>query len=1139
MKSHFEVYLSNKVEHLLQYFKERVYTHSVHPLTQRLVIVSSPALKSWLMLQLAKDPSIGVAAGLKVHYVEDAIEMLRGQFQTSTHESKKIPSALEIGLSLELYIRKIGSQYNQLPQHQQSIWFPLIQYLHFVPGEAISKKSERRLVALTTKLALLFKQYGKYGYKMIAQWEHLDSDEWQIKLWQQLFHHHSSWTTLHAELNRPFDFPPENLQIHLFSISHIPRLYHNYLERFSPFIPINYYLLSPCQFFWSDIRSDKEAHRLTAHWRSKGVSEQQQYALEEFLRDRNPLLANFGRLGREMALLIENSPAESFECYTLPESIMEYPELESLVDNTTRLLPSSNSLTLLQAVQADMLLLRNPEQTKHKLQFEKFDESVQFHCSCSKLREVQALYDLLISLVTKHQHDNEPILPEEIIVMAPDISEYEPFIRMVFQGQESRMGIHIMDLHATSQNKIVQGFKQLISLALSRWDASTLLHLFEYKTFQKKQQLEQEDVDQFRIWIRDAGIRWGTNKQHRNELLERAHCLSSQTEQSSSNTWEDGFDRLLMSLIVDLEEDSYLNISTTQGELLGKMLKTLNSLKKDLAPLSDGSLLTLKDWASLFQHLYSTYFFEDSNESSEAAASLKEIFFNFHKTSKYFSHEKFSFISIQKHLETLLDQQKTNYRESKINAATFCSLLPLRTIPAKVIVLLGLHEGSYPRPEPSPALNMVIGNPDADYFPSQTDFDRYLFLEALLSARQYFVMSYLGSSEKDFKEQMPSLLLTELLNYLDKTYEIEGGLPSKKCHFKHPFQPYSSEYFEENSPLRTYSQARYKAAKAYYQQNKAEPFSFIPTFKIHSSKDLHEDIYLNLSELKSYAKNPLKTYFNKKLGIYLSKEEDRVIKNEEFLLPTRLEFDALKRFSITKSFAEVLALADKKNILPPRIFKDVSIQTLKEKINELKLHLNAINVNPEELLEIEFSESYSDFKKSQGSWKLPPLSINYKNLATVKIVGKLKDVAPQGLLEHIKNEQDVFKIWPSFLAFQCLIKEYALPIEAHLLFLKSGLNKPSITANPHQDFAQYLEYYFTGLESPSPLLPEWIPTLIKEEQQNIMSSLGNFQNDFSTSYNVYLDWYLQYSSLSHSIIEWKSVAQQLFGTTVNEWFKRK
>ena len=75
MTSSFEVYFSNQVEFLLHAFKERIYK-TPSAFTRRLVIVSSPALKSWLMLQLAKDPAIGIAAGMEIYYLDEALEKL-------------------------------------------------------------------------------------------------------------------------------------------------------------------------------------------------------------------------------------------------------------------------------------------------------------------------------------------------------------------------------------------------------------------------------------------------------------------------------------------------------------------------------------------------------------------------------------------------------------------------------------------------------------------------------------------------------------------------------------------------------------------------------------------------------------------------------------------------------------------------------------------------------------------------------------------------------------------------------------------------------------------------------------------------------------------------------------------------------
>ncbi len=1129
MKPSFNVYFSNKVEYLLQSFKERIY-HTPSALTRRLVIVSSPALKSWLMLQLAKDPFIGIAAGLEIYYLDEAMEKLRTEYSSSS-ETKRLPSLVELALALEVELRSMCSDAHH-------VWQPLQKYLQFHHGEPLSKKSERRLIALASKLAMLFKQYGKYGGKMVEEWEQTEAQEWQQKLWKHIFDESSPWTYLYRELESPLTSHPQDMHIHLFSISHIPPLFHRHLEKFSRCIPVTYYLLSPCQYFWSDIRSDKESHRLSAYWKAKGISLQQQETLEEFLRDRNPLLANFGRLGREMAQLLENTAIETREYYALPASAREYPQIEALTWDDNWYLPAAGPLTVLQAIQGDMLLLRNPGSNADKLHFEQFDGSIQIHCSGTKLREIQALYDLLAGIMSRHQADAEPICPEDIIVMAPDIKEYEPFIKSVFQGPESQIDIHLMDTLTPVQSQLVQGFIHLLEVASSRWDAATLLQLFEYAAFQKKHALNPEDIEQFRRWIRESGIRWGTNTQHRNELLERDHCLHGKIEQSSSYTWEDGFNKLLTGLIMPIPE---IDISATQGELLGKWLKILHSLKVDLQPLSDHSMHTLKHWAAYLQTLHNSYFARDEEASHDGESALEDAFCSLKKASKYFPNAKFPFASIKRHLETLLNYPKTSYRESRLNAASFCSLLPLRTIPAKVIVLLGLQEGNYPRTDHLPALNLMIANPKADYFPSQTDFDRYLFLEALLSARQYFIMSYLGYSEVDFKEQIPALLVTEMLNYLDQSYIIQGEPPSKHCLFQHPFHAFDARYFEPGSQLKSYSQSQYRAALAYYHLAKKEPYHFLPACTILTPKNMSGEICINLSDLSAFAANPLKTYFNKRLGIYLSREEDRIINHEESLLPSYLEFDRLKKIGLKLPFEDVVSEAERMKLLPPRIFKDVTIETLREKIEELKSNLASVEVDPNELFAIEFSERYAAAQKSStGSlWQCPPLKIKHASGASIKIVGKLNDAAPQGLLEYIENEKDVAKSWPRFLAFQCLVKEHALPVKPHLLFMKSGCSKASLSEDPHFEFSQYLEHYFCGLENPSMLLPEWVPTLVKENNEKVLESLEALESSRNFLYNEYLKWILHYSALPPGIVEWKGAAQKLFGSILSGWFKKK
>ena len=144
------------------------------------------------------------------------------------------------------------------------------------------------------------------------------------------------------------------------------------------------------------------------------------------------------------------------------------------------------------------------------------------------------------------------------------------------------------------------------------------------------------------------------------------------------------------------------------------------------------------------------------------------------------------------HSEASLNSQRVCYREPHLQAIRFCSLLPMRALPAKVIVLLGMEEGAFPRKDQTHSLNSMAKEADTDYSPSQTDFDRYLFLEIMLSVRKYLLISYVGYSKTDSKEKPSSLLITELINYLDSGFTVEGKKPSERCVIKHPFREYET-----------------------------------------------------------------------------------------------------------------------------------------------------------------------------------------------------------------------------------------------------------------------------------------------------------------------------------------------------------
>ncbi len=1117
---------SNRVELLLEKMKKGLYSKEKSPFTRRLVIVPSPAMKSWIMLQLAKDQNYGISAGLNFAYLESAIEELK-QILSPTGQYKKKTPLLEISLKIEAEIRYVIEN-----GPESDIWEPLLNYLK-VQDSKLSRKSERRLVSLSSKLATLFDRYETYGYRMLERWRGGEDGGWQGELWRRVI----------VEKVENQEILTKKLQIDLFSISFLPKKHHEFLKKVAEHHSVNYFVLSPCQAFWTDVLTDRESRRLKKYWESKGGSEPQLIALEELLFDKNALLANFGRMGREMALLLEDAHNETNEEYQVTSHVVGHPQYEEFLFENIELNEKNDPITLLEGAQADLLFLRNPE-IQEKIDLSK-DETIQVHVVSSKMREVQVLYDALMGIMDKNSKELDPVCPGDIIVMAPDISDYEPYIRSVFEG---KIDFQIMDLHLLTQHPLVRCFLHMLSLPFTRWDVSSVLQLLECGSFRKRQGMTADDAGRIKAWVREAGVRWGGDKVHREELLKQNHCLKGMVEESAIGTWEHGLERLLYGWIMRLTENDEVNagmevipvdnLELTQGELLGRWIFLFQALRRDLKLLIDGTRMTAHAWANELKKLLEKYLVSENAEEEESKNHLIQTLSSFERVLD--NQSKYSFITIRHHLIASLNTQRVCYREPHLQAIRFCSLLPMRALPAKVIVLLGMEEGAFPRKDQTHSLNCMAKETDTDYSPSQTDFDRYLFLEILLSVRKYLLITYVGYSKSDSKEKPSSLLISELMNYLDAGFTVEGEKPSERCIIKHPFREYDKRYFD--GTLLSYSQENFRAAEAYYQDEKKPNHRFIPQFGSASEKKVEAEITIDLKNLVSMARNPVGAYYNKTLGIYLEKEEDIKVKTEESFVLSPLEKAIIKRSSLKSPFSHVIDVAQKEGKLPLGTFRNLAVNALEKEVIDLKYNLKNAGILSEDIFEIEFSDSTRQpMLKENGILRLPPLEINYKDAFRIKIIGKLTEVVPQGLLGYVGDEKsDVLKVWPQYLTYLCLCEKYSLNLGKQLIFAKTGTVKDPYFQNAHSLLEQYLEYYFGATENISPLIPEWVPDFIKLDaeafEKKAKSQLSERSKHF---YNEYIRIMMKGSDFKSTLElyeNWKLVATKLYGEMYENWY---
>lgn len=1055
------VFLSNRLEILLSHLKENLFSSEADPFSKRLVIIPSKAMEQWIKYSLAKDPQLQISAGLDFLFLNRATDVLLQLF----YQTKETPfSYVELILAIEEILR------TKKDAQEDPLWKPLANYL---------LNKEKRVLPLCSHLATLFQRYEIYGNQRLKEWR-AEPKEWQQELWKLIFHNKKPL----CEQLSTFDGNSkiEDLSVHIFSFSHLPAVYISFFEKLGRNLPVYFYTLSACSEFWSDIRSEKETYHFLLR---KNVKSEVRTYLEDLCMENHPLLANLGKVGREQACLIEESGLHTIESY--------FPLQES---------------SQLETLQADLLFFRPPD----KMEFPPEDDSLQIHISTTRYRELENLYHTLLSIV-----ENKEIEPKDIIVMAPDITLYVPFIETFF-GE--KLDYQIADMPFKKHHPLLKGIQLLISLEEHRWSASSLIELFQFQPFKIKQQWKDEDIDLIRAWIKEGGIRWGLNPEHRNRLLKKD--LESSFE-SKGGTFREGISFLLSNLVI---KEAPSSLSFVTAPLLGDVYCLLCALYEDLRVLYDGTRLSLSEWLDSLKRICETYFLVEDEEQEKFLIILNQ----FAKAAGKFIKSVYTFPFFFSLLETYSENDTLTKNPNQIQAVRFCSMLPMRSIPAKVICLIGMNEEAFPRKELLFSLDLLKNDSQADYYPSRLDFDRYLFLEAILSARTLFLMSYVGYSETDGKEKPPSLVISELL----ASYPIHHQI-------KHPHHSFDPAYFQRTSSLTTYSEVDYLRAQAALKKI-PEP-SFIPEFYVRTSKEPFllpsGNMCIAITDLNRLARYPLKHYFQKGLSLFLRQEEEHV-DEEPFTLSPLLVSQARKHFikAPIDSFIEKASLQGQ---FPYGLLNKVAHHHLEEEKEFIDDLLVKYTLRKEDFYSITFVPNLDKlyFEKNKQHFHIPSPQFTLDKVK-VQITGTLEGVTPQGLFVH---EECSFKgaipSWPAFLLLQGI---EALPQEfsPQLLFGKKEGIKKWLDKATLPSFITFLDYYFHALKTPSPLFPEWVESFLKEDctllEKSMQVSLGD---DFGRCYDqerhfVFNRHHLP--SASMMIERWKDLAKQLYGDMYAAWF---
>jgi exodeoxyribonuclease V gamma subunit len=295
--------------------------------------------------------------------------------------------------------------------------------------------------------------------------------------------------------------------------------------------------------------------------------------------------------------------------------------------------------------------------------------------------------------------------------------------------------------------------------------------------------------------LRGARVAWG---------LDAAMKASAGAAAIEANSWQFGFDRLYAGLVAGNEADVVLpgGIVPLAGVGGGEVdaIGQLDHLLLELRQFRDGLALprTLVDWSAWLGDRFDALFEVDLRDDAESAASdaLRRVVGELADEGAQAVPEQLQPWSVVREALAGALAEVPERQPFLLGGVTFCGLVPQRSIPFRMICLLGMNEGEFPRAGGDAGLNRMLAKPRRGDRDTRSE-DRYLFLEALMAARTRLHVSYVGVAVKDGQRRNPASPLAELLQLLDEQFGIaaDSSIGRPWC-VVHPLQPFDPRYYE-------------------------------------------------------------------------------------------------------------------------------------------------------------------------------------------------------------------------------------------------------------------------------------------------------------------------------------------------------
>jgi exodeoxyribonuclease V gamma subunit len=765
------------------------------------------------------------------------------------------------------------------------------------PSDARHRARHSRRLTTVRHLASLFDRYALHRPEMLAAWRRGEDQDavgaplaaasaWEAELWRRLRARigvadlaERTGGACRAIAADPglVDLPP---RIALFGLTRLPARHLDILRALAAGRDLHLFLLHPSPSLWGKVTQRTE----------RSVSARREDDATVALVA-NRLLASWGRDSREMQLVLGAGAQEPSDT---PHASPPAPD------------------TLLGRIQQGVRDDRAapgaplPGTSDERPLLAADDRSIEIHSCHGRARQVEVIRDAIL-----HALAEDPTLePRDVIVMCPDIETFAPLIQATFGAGDTTAGdatsgpgsadgedgspvdlrVRLADRSLRQTNPVLGVVAQLLELAEQRLTASQLLDLADRGPVRRRFRLDDDDITRLADWISQAGIRWG---------LDAPHRAPYKLDALESGTWKAGLERLLLG--VTMTEDAQRlfagvlpldDVDSRAIDLAGRFSELV--ARVGLAVRSLDGRQTLAAWAEAMAQAADALTATGSRDRWQRA-ELQRVLDELIAESGDAAAPELAPAEVRALLARRLEGRPTraNFRTGHL---TVCTLQPMRSVPHRVVCLLGLDDGAFPRKAPRDGDDLMLDEPHLGERDPRSE-DRQLLLDALLAAGERLIITFSGNDERTNAPRPAAVPVGELLDAVDATVRCEGGgLAPEQVVVRHPLQPFDPRNFipgDIAGPRPWSFDAAALAGARALAGPRSEPRAFL-TAPLPSRRVA----VVELADLVRFVEHPVRAFMRQRLGISLYAAADEIADE------LSVELDGLQRWGVGQRLLE-------------------------------------------------------------------------------------------------------------------------------------------------------------------------------------------------------------------------------------------